>query len=147
MLAATRTRRSRRRPFATPTRAASFVAAVGNADQAPRAPWPYASYPAALPHVIGVSALGKDGLFPLFSNRDPIYNDLAAPGQELVSTFPRQLTALRASCAEQGYSICGSDDYRNAEGTSFAAPQVAAAAALLLASRRAAPAGTRSGTF
>ncbi len=84
------------------TRGAVVVAAVGNADQAPRAPWPYASYPAALPHVIGVSALGKDGSVPLFSNRDPIYNDLAAPGQELVSTFPRQLTASRASCTGPG---------------------------------------------
>ena len=117
------------------TRGAVVVAAVGNADQAPRAPWPYASYPAALPHVLGVSALGRDGAVPLFSNRDPIYNDLAAPGQELVSTLPRHLTAPRASCTDQGYSICGPDDYRNAEGTSFAAPQVAAAAALLIAAR------------
>ncbi|HEY4411887.1 MAG TPA: S8 family serine peptidase, partial [Gaiellaceae bacterium] len=33
----------------------------------------------------------------------------------------------------QGYSDCGTDDYRNPEGTSFAAPQVSAAAAVLLA--------------
>jgi hypothetical protein len=36
---------------------------------------------------------------------------------------------------EQGYSLCGPDDYRRPEGTSFAAPQVAAAAALLLSVR------------
>ncbi len=111
------------------------VAAVGNGDQAPTSPWRYASYPAALPHVIGVSALAKDGSVPMFSNRDPIYNDIAAPGQDLVSTFPRQLTALRTNCAEQGYSLCASDDYRSGEGTSFAAPQVTAAAALLLSVR------------
>ena len=108
------------------------VAAVGNADQAPRSPWPYASYPAALPHVLGVSAIGRAGSTPTFSNRDPVYNDVAAPGQEILSTFPRQLTAQRPSCAEQGFSSCGPDEYRHAEGTSFAAPQVAAAAALML---------------
>jgi hypothetical protein len=109
-----------------------LVAAVGNADQAPTRPWPFASYPAALPHVIGVSALARDGSVPLFSDRDRIYNDIAAPGQEILSTFPRALTAARPACANQGYSDCGPDDYRRAEGTSFAAPQVAAAAALLL---------------
>jgi hypothetical protein len=108
------------------------VAAVGNGDQAPRRPWNYASYPAALPHVIGVSALARDGSIPVFSNRDAVYNDLAAPGQEILSTFPRELTALRPTCANQGYSDCGPLIYRRAEGTSFAAPQVAAAAALLL---------------
>jgi hypothetical protein len=117
------------------THGAVLVAAVGNADQAPTTPWPYASYPSALPHVVGVGALARDGSVPAFSNRDPIYNDLSAPGEDVVSTFPRSLTAARPSCVEQGYSICGPDDYRHAEGTSFAAPQVAAAAALLLSVR------------
>jgi subtilisin family serine protease len=111
------------------------VAAAGNADQAPTTPWPYASYPAALPHVLGVGALTKEGNVPPFSNRDPVFVDIAAPGQELTSTFPRNLTALRPSCVEQGYTPCASDDFRRVEGTSFAAPQVSAAAALMLSMR------------
>jgi subtilisin family serine protease len=117
------------------TKGAVVVAAVGNADQAPSSPWNYASYPAALPHVIGVSALARDGSIPSFSNRDAVYNDIAAPGEEIVSTFPRNLTSQRPTCVEQGYSPCGPPDYRRAEGTSFAAPQVAAAAAVLLSVR------------
>jgi hypothetical protein len=112
-----------------------LVAAVGNADQAPARPWPFASYPAALPHVLGVSALARDGSVPSFSDRDKIFNDIAAPGQDVFSTFPRALTAANKGCANQGYSDCGPEDYRHAEGTSFAAPQVSAAAALLLAVR------------
>lgn len=111
------------------------VAAVGNSDQAPEMPWRYASYPAALPHVLGVSALARDGSAPLFSNRDAIYNDIAAPGEGILSTLPRGLTAEHPACVEQGYSSCGPDEYREAEGTSFAAPQVSAAAAMLLAVR------------
>jgi hypothetical protein len=110
-----------------------LVAAVGNSDQAPKTPWPYASYPAALPHVLGVSALARDGSVPTFSDRDPIYNDIAAPGQDIFSTLPRALTRQYPTCTDQGYSDCGPDEYRHAEGTSFAAPQVAAAAALVLA--------------
>ena len=111
------------------------VAAVGNSDAAPAQPWPFASYPAALPHVLGVSALARNGSSPAFSNRDKIFNDLAAPGQGLLSTFPRALTAPFKECSEQGYSSCGPEDYREAEGTSFAAPQVSAAAAALIALR------------
>lgn len=110
-----------------------LVAAVGNSDEAPQTPWPYASYPAALPHVVGVSALSPTGNVPNFSDRDRIYNDVSAPGQEIYSTLPRVLTSFRALCPNQGYSDCGSDEFRHAAGTSFAAPQVAAAAAVLFA--------------
>jgi subtilisin family serine protease len=111
------------------------VAAVGNSDQAPSSPWKYASYPAALPHVLGVSATNDTGGIPSFSNRDRIYDDMAAPGLRIVSILPRPLTARFPSCTEQGYSSCGPDEYREAQGTSFAAPQVSAAAAVLLSLR------------
>jgi hypothetical protein len=115
------------------SRGALLVAAVGNSDEAPSSPWPFASYPAALPHVLGVSALTPTGNVPQFSNRDRIYNDMSAPGQEIYSTLPRQLTALHPLCQNQGYSDCGPDEFRHAAGTSFAAPQVTAAAAVLFA--------------
>jgi subtilisin family serine protease len=114
---------------------AVLVAAVGNSDEAPLTPWPYASYPAALPHVIGVSALSPTGNVPQFSDRDRIYNDMSAPGQEIFSTLPRALTSFRPLCQNQGYSDCGPDEFRHAAGTSFAAPQVTAAAVVLFALR------------
>jgi subtilisin family serine protease len=114
---------------------AVVVAAVGNADQAPRAPWRFASYPAALPHVLGVSALARNGASPSFSNRDAVYNDVAAPGEDIFSTFPRKLTADRPECPDQGYTPCATDQFRPPEGTSFAAPQVTAAAADLFGVR------------
>ena len=110
---------------------ALVVAAVGNSDDASGQPWPYASYPAALPHVVGVSALTRTGNVPEFSNRDAIYNDISAPGSGIFSTLPASITALRPTCVDQGFSDCGDDEYRSAEGTSFAAPQVSAAAAVL----------------
>jgi subtilisin family serine protease len=112
---------------------ALIVAAVGNGDEAVSQPWPFASYPAALPHVIGVSALTRTGNVPDYSNRDLVYNDISAPGSGIYSTFPLALTAQRPLCVNQGYSDCGTDDYRDPEGTSFAAPQVTAAAAVLFA--------------
>ncbi len=93
-----------------------MVAAVGNGDDAPAEPWPFASYPAALPHVLGVSALARSGAVPSFSNRDAIYNDVSAPGEGIVSTFPRALTARFPACADQGYSDCGPPDYRARRG-------------------------------
>jgi subtilisin family serine protease len=107
------------------------VAAVGNGDTAPEMPWRYASYPAALPHVLGVSAISKDGSVPMFSNRDPLYNDIVAPGDGLLSTLPRWMTAQRPTCLEQGYSDCGPPEFRQAQGTSFAAALVSAAAVLV----------------
>ena len=114
---------------------ALVVASVGNGDHAPATPWPFASYPAALPHVLGVGAYGKNGDVPLFSNRDDVFVDLAAPGQDMLSLFPRALTGKNPSCSEQGYSSCGPKEYRHADGTSFSAPQVTAAAAMMLALR------------
>jgi len=109
------------------------VAAVGNGTSAPSIPWIYADYPAALPHVIGVAALRQNGSVPAWSNRDAVYVDIAAPGDDIVSTIPRNLIdTTQPDCVGVPYSTCGSPEFRDAIGTSFAAPQVSAAAALLL---------------
>ena len=110
---------------------AVVVAAVGNSDEAYTTPWPYASWPSALPHVIGVGALTRSGKVPDFSDEDPTYVDLAAPGVGIFSTFPKFLTAAQPDCQEQGYTACAIGEYQHPEGTSFAAPQVSAAAAVL----------------
>jgi thermitase len=112
---------------------AVVVAAVGNADEAYTTPWPYASWPAALPHVIGVGALSRSGNVPDFSDQDPIYVDIAAPGVGIFSTFPKALA--QSGCTPEGYTDCANGDYHKPEGTSFAAPQVSAAAAVLLGIR------------
>jgi len=111
---------------------AVVVAAVGNSDEAYTTPWPYASWPAALPHVLGVGALSRSGDVPDFSDEDPTFVDIAAPGTGIFSTFPKALTQVQRGCLAQGYTDCASGDYHRPEGTSFAAPQVSAAAAVLL---------------
>jgi subtilisin family serine protease len=109
------------------------VAAVGNATQSPKTPWPYADYPAALPHVLGVGAVKADGGVPDYSNRDERYVDMAAPGGPIFSTVPRNLIdASLPGCRNVPYSDCGPSDLREGIGTSFSAPQVSAAAALLI---------------
>jgi hypothetical protein len=111
---------------------AVVVAAVGNSDDAYATPWVYASWPAALPHVIGVAALTRSGDVPDFSDEDLTFVDLAAPGVGIFSTFPSALTSQQTGCTPQGYTDCAAGDYRHPEGTSFAAPQVSAAAAVLI---------------
>jgi subtilisin family serine protease len=108
------------------------VAAVGNGTQSPAKPWNFATYPAALPHVIGVSADTETGAVPAYSNRDAIYNDISAPGDDIFSTIPQSLVPEGSTCADGAYSDCGPGDFHPAIGTSFSAPQVSAAAALLL---------------
>ena len=70
-------------------------------------PWSYADYPAALPHVVGVSAIRQDGSVPSYSNRDAIFVDVAAPGDNIFSTIPQSLTT--AGCTDGPYSDCGPD--------------------------------------
>jgi hypothetical protein len=82
--------------------------------------------------VLGVAALTRAGDVPDFSDEDPRYVDIAAPGVDIFSTFPKALTSGQQGCTPQGYTDCAPGDYRRPEGTSFAAPQVSAAAAVLL---------------
>ncbi len=109
------------------------VAAGGNCSTV-ACPELYASWPAALPHVIGVGALNPSNATPQWSNRDRAFIDLAAPGTQIFSTYPRNLS--RTGCQPAGYTDCArlvSD--RNPLGTSFAAPLVVAAAAVVIGER------------
>ncbi|MFG3603735.1 type VII secretion-associated serine protease mycosin [Micromonospora chersina] len=83
------------------------VAAAGNLHDSgdPR------PYPAAYDGVLGVGAIGADGIRAAFSQTGP-YVDLVAPGGDVLMAAPRQ-------------------GHHRAEGTSYAAPFVAGTAALL----------------
>jgi subtilisin family serine protease len=114
---------------------ALVVASVGNNPYLDGGSWPFAGYPAALPHVLGVGSFGRTGDVSSFSNHDDLYVDLVAPGEDMFSLLPRALTNKNPACLDQGYSDCGPKDYRHASGTSFSAAQVSAAAATLFALR------------
>jgi len=104
------------------------VAAVGNA---PGDLGTYASWPAALRHVIGVSAVTQAQVWAPFSNTDPVFNDLAAPGVGIITTVPRSVAPTGSSLDAPPGGMVQSDG--TVMGTSFAAPHVSAAAAVLLA--------------
>ena len=114
-------------------RGAIVVAAVGNGVDG-RA-WRYADWPAALPHVVGVGAVDRVRKPASFSNRDAVHVDLVAPGTGLISTVPvgSAPSGISADAAGAGTGLV--DANGEVQGTSFATPQVAGAAALLFALR------------
>jgi thermitase len=91
-----------------------FVAAAGNNgtnnDRSPHYPSNY-----DLPNVISVAALDNTDALTSFSNFGVKTVHIAAPGKDILSTWL-------------------GNDYREASGTSMAAPQIAGVAALILAS-------------
>ena len=91
-----------------------FVAAAGNNssdnDRSPHYPSNY-----DLPNVISVAALDRSDQLASFSNYGVGTVDIAAPGKDILSTWLN-------------------DAFREASGTSMAAPQVAGVAALIVAS-------------
>jgi type VII secretion-associated serine protease mycosin len=98
------------------SRGVVVVAAAGNS----RANGSPTAYPAADTGVIAVSATDSADRVAPYSNRGG-YVDVAAPGSDILSTFPPALGA----------------GYRRMNGTSMAAPHVAALAALLKGADRA----------
>jgi len=80
---------------------------------------PGLSYPAASPHVVPVMSIDANGELSEFSQRHP--SAIAARGSSLLSTIPDHL----------GNNNGQGDDWAPANGTSFAAPQIAGASMLI----------------
>jgi subtilisin family serine protease len=98
------------------------------------------SYPAAIPGVIAVGAVGPSGMIANFS-RIGAHITLVAPGESIWSTLPRQPGEFGFAVAKDGAALPGPNPLqRNVRydawpGTSMACPQVTAAVAMLLATR------------
>ena len=91
-----------------------FVAAAGNTNGGA------VTYPANLPNVVAVTATDASNVAATFAARGPEL-DLAAPGVSVLST------------AMSGGTVCPGSFTSTCNGTSFASPHVAGAAALLRA--------------
>ncbi len=89
-------------------------------------------YPAACDSVLAVASTNASNLRSSWSNWG-WYVDIAAPGEGMVSTIARnyQYDAWSLYCFQQYYGFDGMHAYMSNDGTSFAAPVVAGAAALL----------------
>lgn len=97
------------------------------------------SYPAAIPGIVAVGATGMTDGVAYFSNRGN-HISLCAPGMAIWSTLPTNpgQTGWQAVRGSGGYWTRGAPfsretDYDAWQGTSMAAPHVAAAAALYIA--------------
>ena len=80
-------------------------------------------FPASLPHVLTVAAVGPDGKPTYFSNSNAAV-DLSAPGEGILTAVPGSMDTDRTR-----------DGYAFVDGTSFSAPMVSAAAAWVRAQR------------
>ncbi len=86
-------------------------------------------YVGYFPEIIAVAATDEADVSPSWSNRGS-YVDLAAPGVNLFAAIVKRPGTDSVGVRQPGYTA-------GASGTSFAAPQVAAAAALLITQRQA----------